>query len=190
VSILPYPPAARKPIGIPAGAQAAGMSSELLLPAQRIRATSRRVEAEKTPGFGCDLRKGVRKWVETSTLHDMTQPYDSGYSGGPQQPWGTPGQQSPSGYSGQQSGYPQQGAQPQQGGYPPQQNGYGTGPASPQQGYAPQHQQQQSYPSQQGYGTPPSRHSAPSGRKGGSPAGIGIAIAGVLMAVGTFLPWI
>jgi hypothetical protein len=111
----------------------------------------------------------------------MSQPYDPGYGGG-QQPWGAPSQQPPGGHPGQQGGYPQQ-----QGGYPPPQGGYGPNP--PQQAYPQQHQQQPGYPGQQGYGQPPWQPAGTSGRKG-SPLGIGVAIAGALMAVGTFLPWL
>jgi hypothetical protein len=103
----------------------------------------------------------------------MSQPYGPGQGGG-QQPWGTPGQPPPGGYPGQPGGYPpQQGGQQQYGGYPP-----------PQQGYPPQYQQQPGYGGAPGWQQPP----AP-GRKG-SPLGIGVAIAGALMAIGTFLPWV
>ena len=123
----------------------------------------------------------------------MSQPYDPGYGGGQPQPWGAPGQQPPGGQPGQPGlpaqqggGYPPpQGGYPQQGGYPPQQGGY-----APPPGYPPQYQQQPpGYPPQhQAYGQPPWQPTAP-GRKG-SPLGIGVAIAGALMALGTLLPWI
>jgi hypothetical protein len=124
----------------------------------------------------------------------MSQPYDPGYGGGPQQPWGTPGQQPPGGYPGQQdgypqqSGYPQQGGHPQPGGYPQQPGAYTPAPAPPQHGYPPQYPQPQG-PPPQGYGAPPAWQAASSPRKG-SPAGIGVAIAGALMALGTLLPWV
>jgi hypothetical protein len=102
----------------------------------------------------------------------MSQPYGPGYGGGQQQ-WGAPGQQPPGGPPGQQGGYPQQGGQ-QQGGYGPPPGGY-----PPQQGYPPQ----------PGYGGAPGWQPAAPARKG-SPLGIGVIIAGVLMAIGTFLPWI
>jgi hypothetical protein len=122
----------------------------------------------------------------------MSQPYDPGPGGGQQQPWGPPGQQPPGGYPGQQGGYPQHGGQQQPGGYPPQQ-GPQQGGHPPQQGYPPQYQQQPGYPQQQpGYGAPgaPAWRPPGSGGRKGSPLGIGVAIAGVLMAVGTFLPWV
>lgn len=105
----------------------------------------------------------------------MSQPYDPRYGGG-QQPWGAPGQQAP-------GGYPQQGYQ-QPGGYPPPQGGY----PPQQQGYPPPYQQPPGYPPQPGFG-PPSWQ-PPGSRRKGSPLGIGIAIAGVIMAIGTLLPWI
>lgn len=105
----------------------------------------------------------------------MSQPYDPRYGGG-QQPWGAPGQQAPGGYP--QQGYQQPGhPPPPQGGYPPQ-----------QQGYPPPYQQPPAYPPQPGFGPPPWQPARP--RRRGSPLGIGIAIAGVLMAVGTLLPWL
>ncbi|MDN3353462.1 hypothetical protein [Actinomadura sp. DC4] len=122
----------------------------------------------------------------------MSQPNDPGYGGG-QQPWGAP----PGGYPGQQGGNPQQGGYQQQGGYPPPQGGYSPNP--PQQAYPQPYQQQQpgGYPGQPGYGQPgygqpgqqPWQAAGTGGRKG-SPLGIGVAIAGALMAVGTLLPWI
>jgi len=115
----------------------------------------------------------------------MSQPYDPGHGGG-QQPWGAPQGGGP---PGQQGGYPQQGGY-QRGGYPPQQGGYGPpqqGPPPP--GYPQPYQQQPGYPQQQGYGQPSWQPAATGGRKG-SPLGIGVAIAGALMALGTLLPWI
>jgi hypothetical protein len=120
----------------------------------------------------------------------MSQPYDPGYGGGQQQPWGPPGQQPSGGYPGQQQGgHPQQGGYQQPGGHPPQQGGYTPNPGPPQQGYPPQYQQQPGYPPQQPGYAPPGYQPGGSGRKG-SPLGIGVAIAGVLMAIGTFLPWV
>jgi hypothetical protein len=103
----------------------------------------------------------------------MSQPYGPGQGGG-QQSWGAPGQQPPGGYPGQPGGYPPQGGQPQHGGYPPQ------------QGYPPQYPPQQ----QPGYGGGPGWQQPPGSGRKGSPLGIGVAVAGVLMAIGTFLPWV
>jgi hypothetical protein len=116
----------------------------------------------------------------------MNQPYDPRHGGG-QQAWGAPGQQPPGGQPEQQGGYPQQGGY---GPTPPQQGGYG--PTPPQQGYPQQYQQQPGYPPQQGYGQPGQPQWQPAGTSGrkGSPLGIGVAVAGALMALGTLLPWI
>jgi len=116
----------------------------------------------------------------------MSQPNDPGYGGG-QQPWGPPPGGGP---PGQQGGYPQPGGYQQPGGYAPQQGGYGPpqqGPPPP--GYPQPYQQQPGYPQQQGYGQPPWQPAGSGGRKG-SPLGIGVAVAGALMALGTLLPWI
>ncbi|GLY90019.1 hypothetical protein [Actinoallomurus iriomotensis] len=58
---------------------------------------------------------------------------------------------------------------------------------APQQGYPPPYGPPPG-PPQPGFGPPPWQPTTP--RRTGSPLGIGIAIAGALMAIGTLLPWI
>lgn len=81
---------------------------------------------------------------------------------------------------------PRDGGGQQPWGAPPQQppGGYGGHPPPRQQGYPSPY----GAPPQPGSGAPSWPPATP-GRKG-SPLGIGVAVAGLLMAIGTLLPWI